>query len=249
MAVILMYHSISRQRGTTSDARYVCAPARFARQLRLLRALGRRIVPLDEIVACLQEDRPLPSRAVAVTIDDGFRDAADEALPHLLACRAPATVFLATDYVGRCNAWMPRRSFAERAMLRRADVTRMHAAGIDFGGHTRTHPNLTKLGDELAWAEIDGCRRVLEDMLGAPVRHFAYPYGIAGERERVLVKEAGFQSACGIVAGRNLRSTDLFDLRRIEIRGTDSLAVFAAKVLLATDRLPIRARLGRSAWT
>ena len=243
-----MYHSIAQRREAGGETRYTCTPAQFSRQLLVLRALGRRIVRLDEIVACLRENRPLPARSVAITIDDGFRDACEQALPSLLAHRAPATVFVATGYVGGRNEWMMREGFAARAMLCRADIARMHAAGIDFGGHTRTHPRLPELGETAARAEVEGCMQDLEGILGIPVRHFAYPYGLAGERDRVLVEQAGFHSACGITAGRNRGSTSIFDLRRIEIRGMDSLARFALKVLLATDH-SIRDRLGRRTWT
>jgi peptidoglycan/xylan/chitin deacetylase (PgdA/CDA1 family) len=47
----------------------------------------------------------LPKRAVAVTFDDGYADIADHAMPLLERYQIPATVFVATGYIGREFWW------------------------------------------------------------------------------------------------------------------------------------------------
>lgn len=72
------------------------------------------------------------------------------------------------------------------------------APGVTIGAHTLSHPMLAKHPDEEARREIVESKAWLEDALGAPVHHFAYPVGdpgSAGPREFALVKEAGFASA------------------------------------------------------
>ena len=66
---------------------------------------------------------------------------------------------------------------------------------VTIGGHTTTHTFLSGLDDASARADIADNRRYLQDMLNAPVRHFAYPYGTpgaCGAREAGLVAEAGY---------------------------------------------------------
>lgn len=78
-------------------------------------------------------------------------------------------------------------------------VGEMHASGlVEFGAHTVSHPNLRMLSEDAARKEIEDSRREIRRRLGAPVEHFAYPYGdrnAAGEREFALCKELGFKTA------------------------------------------------------
>lgn len=72
------------------------------------------------------------------------------------------------------------------------------APGVTIGAHTLSHPMLAKHPEAVARREIAESKTWLEEALGAPVRHFAYPVGdsgSAGPREFVLAKEAGFASA------------------------------------------------------
>lgn len=72
------------------------------------------------------------------------------------------------------------------------------APGVTIGAHTLSHPMLAKHPEEIARREIVESKAWLEEALGTPVRHFAYPVGdptSAGPREFALAKEAGFASA------------------------------------------------------
>jgi peptidoglycan/xylan/chitin deacetylase (PgdA/CDA1 family) len=52
------------------------------------------VVPLQEALEALAVGRPLPSRAVAITFDDGYRDNLELAVPVLEDLGIPATFFL-----------------------------------------------------------------------------------------------------------------------------------------------------------
>ena len=72
------------------------------------------------------------------------------------------------------------------------------APGVTIGAHTLSHPMLAKHPEAEARRENVESKAWLEEALGAPIRHFAYPVGdptSAGPREFVLAKEAGFTSA------------------------------------------------------
>ncbi len=63
------------------------------------------------------------------------------------------------------------------------------------GGHTTSHSNLTTLGESEAYHEISDNKAYLEDVLGVPVDHFAYPFGACREREARLAGKAGYKTA------------------------------------------------------
>ena len=74
-------------------------PDRFEQHLAVLRR-SRHPLPMSEFVSRLERGT-LPDKAVAVTFDDGYVDNLREASPRLASARVPATLFLATGFVGR----------------------------------------------------------------------------------------------------------------------------------------------------
>ncbi len=68
-----------------------------------MRHLARHFqpVPLEQAVASLRAQQPLPDRAVAVTFDDGYRSTITHAMPVLRRHRIPAGVFVPSEQAGR----------------------------------------------------------------------------------------------------------------------------------------------------
>lgn len=102
-------------------------------------------------------------------------------------------------------------------MLTWDQVRLMHATRIDFGGHTVTHPFLSRLTSEQAIWEVSECKRRIEHELQARVDYFAYPNGREvdfGEWNKNLLREAGYRAAVSTIWGMNYASTDPMELRR-----------------------------------
>ena len=96
--LIITYHRIGEGEGGPR----ISARA-FAEQARYL-AAHYTLVPLSRLAECLQRRR-VPPRLAAITIDDGYRDAYEIAFPILRKYRAPATVFVVTEFVDG-TAWL-----------------------------------------------------------------------------------------------------------------------------------------------
>jgi peptidoglycan/xylan/chitin deacetylase (PgdA/CDA1 family) len=93
-----------------------------------------------------------------------------------------------------------------------------------IGAHTVSHKMLAKWSADLARAEMAGSKQQIEERLGQPVRHFAYPVGdptSAGPREFALARELGFVSAVttrpGMVFAEH--SDHLTALPRVSVNG------------------------------
>jgi peptidoglycan/xylan/chitin deacetylase (PgdA/CDA1 family) len=84
-------------------------------------------------------------------------------------------------------------------VLTPAMIAEMQASGlVEFGAHSVHHAHLGSLSDSAARWEITEAKRECEALLGADVRHFAYPYGdcdAAGPREVAICRELGFCTA------------------------------------------------------
>jgi peptidoglycan/xylan/chitin deacetylase (PgdA/CDA1 family) len=119
--VILMYHRVAAPRLDPWDL--AVHPDRFADQLAVLRA-ARHPFALSEFVDRARRGR-LPGDAVAVTFDDGYADTLRQARPRLAAAGVPATLFLATAFVGqRVEYWWDElvRGILERDAALDAEV-------------------------------------------------------------------------------------------------------------------------------
>ena len=219
---------------------------------------------MDEVHQRLAE-RNFSRRFACFTLDDGYRDNRDHALPVLREFDAPCTVYAVSDFAegtgrlwwvalemtiaganaieveiggtaarfdtatpaakqfafDRLHDWLrslPDEHDAEReisALCRRHgvdesaicrelcmswDELKLFANDplVTFGAHTITHCNLAKQSEENALHELSTSRRRLEQALGRPALHLAYPYGdriAAGPREFALAKATGFKTA------------------------------------------------------
>ena len=92
-----MYHRVAAPR--VDPWQLAVRPDRFADHLRVLRAT-RHPFALSEFVERAKR-AALPHDAVAITFDDGYADNLRHAKPALAAAGVPATLFLATAFVGR----------------------------------------------------------------------------------------------------------------------------------------------------
>jgi peptidoglycan/xylan/chitin deacetylase (PgdA/CDA1 family) len=229
---ILYYHSIS-----DAPMRSSVSPEAFAAQLEFLGRRGYSFLSMSAAVDALASPAALPERAIVVTLDDGFRDNYDEALPTLVRLGVPATVFLTAGYIGGDHLpTLTRTAFVPRP-LSWEQVGEMQAAGIEFGSHTVTHPMLTQVPADQARRELSDSKRMIEDRLGTAVRLFCYPRGDFDEGVKRLVREAGYGAACTTLPGVNDRRTDRFALRRTYVSRRDTPAEFAKRVAGGYDVL------------
>ena len=102
-------------------------------------------------------------------------------------------------------------------MLTWDQVRLMMRYGIDFGGHTVTHPFLSKVTREKAAWEVSECKRRIEEELQQPVSYFAYPNGREEDFtswNKEMLRNAGYRAALSTIWGMNYRSTDRMQLKR-----------------------------------
>lgn len=190
-----MYHSV----GDRSDDPYriTVTPERLDRQLCWLRRRGLRGVSVAELLAA--RARGQGRDLVGLTFDDGYADFLDNALPVLVRRECSATLFVLPGRLGGDNAWDP---LGPRKPLLTADGIRRAAdAGVEIGSHGLTHVDLTRADDALLTAETAGSRAMLEELTGAPVTGFCYPYGTVDRRAVDAVRAAGYGYACAIDPG------------------------------------------------
>jgi peptidoglycan/xylan/chitin deacetylase (PgdA/CDA1 family) len=87
---------------------------------------------------------------------------------------------------------------------------------VAIGAHSVTHPSMATQDAAACEREITMSKRTCEDLAGAPITAFCYPYAEFNPQARTAVKAAGFISACA--KGRACAPTsDVFALPRLYV--------------------------------
>jgi peptidoglycan/xylan/chitin deacetylase (PgdA/CDA1 family) len=215
---VFMYHNVRPPTGTAAgdaNGEPWMDPVSFRRQVEWLAKRGYRGITLPTLLAWIAGNEELPRRSLMLTFDDAYVDIGEHALPLLEEMGFGATIFVVTDQIGGHNVWDVAHGTSARRVMSAAELCRWRDRGIDFGAHSRTHPDLTKLSEAQLEDEVAGSRRILSEVLGTPVRAFAYPYcRQSAEVRRCAAKH--FDVAFGCKRGLNTRDTDRYLLRRSE---------------------------------
>jgi peptidoglycan/xylan/chitin deacetylase (PgdA/CDA1 family) len=225
-SVILGYHGVSEERLRDDLSLLQVAPARFRSLLELMLAAGFRFVTVAELARISASATPPPGLAV-VTFDDGMRNNHSTALPILRELEIPATIYVASDFIGGRSPWIGPGG--DGAMLDEAEIRELAAAGWEIGAHTITHSDLSQSDYEVCLREIRGGREVLERITGAQVQTFAYPFGRYGPAALAAVRAERLLAAVTTGSG----SWAPFELTRAMIGAADPFVVVLLKM---TDR-------------
>lgn len=118
--------------------------------------------------------------SVAITFDDGNASDLEIALPALLRRGLLAEFFVNTDKLGL------------EGYLDVAQVKELAAAGVEIGSHGLAHRSWRGCDDAALRHELEGSRKVLEDILDKAVTHCACPLGAYDRRVLRGLKRAGY---------------------------------------------------------
>lgn len=207
---ILTFHDIDDQRSFISFS-----PRLFRLGMAKLHESGYQTLSLLEAVDYLRRGASFPDRSLVITFDDGYQTMYDEAFPVLQRYGLSATVFLTVGEKGTAGPSDRLPSLEGRSMLTWREIREMHRWGINFGAHTLTHPDLTRLPFDRIEAELCDSKAIIEDALGAPVACFAYPYGRYDHRSREIAWQY-FACACSDKLGLITAGSDPYALERVD---------------------------------
>lgn len=211
---ILMYHHLKDLPANASelDLTWTVAPKNFQAQIEWLAQKNYHAITMAELNAHLRLHSPLPTKPVVISFDDGWKEDYEVAFPILKKNNFIGTFFPYTQPLGY-----------SQITLTWDQIKEMSGAGMDFQGHTLTHPHLMQLTPDGAAREIGEAKKALENHLNKPVVTFAYPFGEYNNVVLELVKRAGFESAVTIDPGYRQRGEKIFQLQRIRISYKESL--------------------------
>lgn len=106
-------------------------------------------------------DRPL----VSLTFDDGWSSAYDTVIPLLEWYDFKGTFYLFTDVLGKPN------------YITNDQVLKIYKAGHEIGAHSIDHADLATLMPSMVEEQLSKPKKILENLIQAPVVNFAAPFG------------------------------------------------------------------------
>lgn len=186
-AVVVMYHRFGDDRVPSANTRLDQLDAHIVE----LKAGGYEVLPLPVIVEALLAGKPLPDKAVAITINDSGQTVWQHAWPRLQAQGLPFTLFVATDEADRGGDNLTWEQM--RAMVASGLVT--------VGSQGASHGHLPLLSKQGVSDELTRSQARFESELGRAPTLFAWPYGEMSREAAEAVRESGFKAAFGQQSG------------------------------------------------
>jgi peptidoglycan/xylan/chitin deacetylase (PgdA/CDA1 family) len=220
--IVLMYHSVAPE--TDDPYQVTVSPDRFEEQLSWLERRGLRGVSMAELLAARQ--RNCDDGLVGLTFDDGYEDFLRYAVPALTRRGFTATSFVIAGRLGGTNAW--DADGPRKPLLTAAQVREVGAAGMEIGSHGLRHVTLDRTTGLALLREQQLSRSMLQEVTGAAVSGFCYPYGNLSGRVVDGVAEAGYDYGCAIWTGAH---TGQYALPRVYVGQSDGPARLRAKWL------------------
>ncbi|MBL0681079.1 polysaccharide deacetylase family protein [Aeromonas dhakensis] len=217
---VIMYHRFIEHESEKGVHGTWMPIAMFEKHLRLLKWLGYETLTFRDLadkgfIHRLQYGK----RYLMITADDGYQDNLTRMLPLLEKYGYKAVVYVVTgEGYNRWDVEQASNPDTRVDLMNGEQLKALVASGhVEIGGHTLTHPRLSKLAPEQQAHEIQENKRQLETLLGHPLLSFAYPYGDMDESAKAQAMAAGYRFAVATNSGPRAMHQDPFRIRRIAI--------------------------------
>ncbi len=221
--VVIHYHAVAPEERN-----------RFARQMDIL------LLHAKPIAADHNELLHPGQHHVAVTFDDGFMSAVENAIPELELRKIPMAFFIPPGLLGTSPHWPGYGpEGGDHEIIVTAECLRQLPSDlITFGSHSMTHAWLPPLSDEEAKFQISESRTELKKLLNRDIKLFSFPYGALNRRLVELCREAGYERVFSVLPTPAFTNPKEFVTGRIAVNPTDWKLEFRLKILGAYQWLP-----------
>lgn len=227
-ASILMYHSIGE-----NEVVFNVTPEDFEKQLDYLKRKNYKVMKLKELVEKLKSGKEIEKKSVVLTLDDGFKDNYSNAFPILKKYGFPATIFLATAYMGKDmnNSQNLPLNIMSWDSAREMESSEL----IDFAYHTHTHPEMEKINIADFVKELEESEKLMAENLKKPLKIFSYPKGRFKDEQVEYIKKTGYGAAVSTKEGLVGAGDDLFFLKRNFIYSKGGFSQFKGKLCTTVE--------------
>ncbi|MCB2295571.1 polysaccharide deacetylase family protein [Clostridium algoriphilum] len=212
---ILMYHSISYEKGNTLRI----SKENFRNQMKYLKYNNYTTLTLDELYSYMKENKNLPNKSIVITFDDGYKDNYTNAYPILKEFNLKATVFVITNAIDK-----------DKNYLTSDEIKLMDKNNVRIESHTAAHEHLDKITFMDNVKSMTASKSELEKILNRKINYIAYPFGEYNLSTIKAAKQTGYKLAFSTEYGWINKNNNIYSLGRIFVSSTYDLQKFKSKL-------------------
>lgn len=220
---VLMYHGFADD---PEDDVWTVSIAEFERQMREMKAAGRKSILPNQLALAAKGLYLLPAKPIVITMDDGFRDNVTLAEPIMRKYGMKGIEYLIISHIEDSAA--TRSQYRGRDNLVWPEVREALARGtLKFGSHSVSHSSNARHQAK----EVTRSRHIFHEKAGGKINAYCYPNGYAPDllREAVTYKHR-FTTAmcCSDEVFHFSRKADFYRIPRVSVYGgTHSFSIVA----------------------
>ncbi|MGA9362888.1 MAG: polysaccharide deacetylase family protein [Bacteroidota bacterium] len=212
---VLMYRRIVCDEDAGHADTSAVRVSQFQSHMELLERWGFTSITLEDYRLFLEGVLNLPRKPVVIGFDGDYLELYELAFPVLQDLGMKAVIFVGVSPNRKGSAWDALDGGDVSPLLNERQIIEMHSAGFEIGSRALTGGDLTAMPAEAAWEEISRSRMLLEILLNAPVKTFAYPDGALNAETKRMVADAGYTVAWSLHSGLATLTLDPFEVRPI----------------------------------
>jgi len=224
---VIMYHLITER--SKYIGKYGITPKELASDLQYLKENGYTTVFMRDLIDFVQNGKPLPSKPIVLTFDDGNFSDYEYLYPALKAYDMKAVLAIIGSAADKCTEMYDAEPKGRYPNLTWAQIKELHASGYfeiqshGYDMHGRAGSG-EKKGESLQnyharfYDDLKKLQGLCDTHLGHVPTTFVYPLGIIGKESRVVLEKLGMAASLSCQEGINiLRQGDgdaLFKMHR-----------------------------------
>ena len=168
------------------------------------------IVSLDDLLE-KNSSSHLKNR-VAITLDDGFKNWYEIALPIFIELNVPFTIFICSGILKLSE--LNKKNYVANRLLRKSNLNLLDKYDllelnkselVTIGSHTFNHTKLSSIEELEAIKMLKTEREFFKKLLGKTIKYFAYPFGTIDSlhpNSELICHESGFEAAFTTIPSR-----------------------------------------------
>ena len=246
---IIMYHSILKDNSASTE--FIVTPSQLEEDLKYIKEKGYTAVTVADLIGYVYDNKPLPSKPIMLTFDDGHYNNYHYAYPLMKKYDMKMVV----SVVGRYTDMFTEKddSNPNYSYLTWEQIDEMQKSGfVEFQNHTydlhsitaKRHGCKKNKGESLEeykkvlTEDLTKLQNKLYDATTVKPNAFTYPFGGISNASCDIIKELGFKASFSCRDGVSVITKDpecLYMLKRCKRPSGESSKKFFDKILKSAD--------------